>query len=127
MWHAIDDDLHHVQTYLATMAHRAGHAWARVHNRLWHLHTPPRNVLFTEFVTEHADGTFVWSLSSKPDLAAPPSCTVVRRRDATPTTLWTAHRAALPRKATVAVNSPEDLRASIERHHAAVRDFHRRS
>jgi Zn-dependent protease len=126
VWHAIDDDLHHVQTYLATMAHRAGHTWARVHNRLWHFHTPPRNVLFTELVTEHKDGTFVWSLSSKPDLAAPPSCTVVRRRDATPTTLWTAHRAALPRKATVPVGSPEDLRASIERHHAAVRDFHLR-
>jgi Zn-dependent protease len=126
VWHAIDDDLHHVQTHLATMAHRTGYAWARVHNRLWHLHTPPRNVSFVEFVTEHTDGTFVWSLSSKPDLAAPSTCTVVRRRDATPTTLWTMHRAALPRTATVPVGSLEDLRGSFERHHAAVRDFHLR-
>ncbi len=126
LWQAIDDDLHHVQTYLAAMPHRGGRAWARVHNRLWHLHTPPRNVLFVEFVSELADGRFVWSLSSKPDLAAPPSCTVVRRRDARPTALWSAHLAAVGRQPVVPAATLPELRAAIERHHAAVRDFHLR-
>lgn len=128
--HAIEDDLHHATTHLATFVHESGRAWARVHNRVWAIRTPPKDVLFTEYVTAFDDGTFLWSLSSKPDLAAPPECTVVRRKGASPTELWALHEARLQEEATcravVPVRTPVELRASVERHHDSVRNFHLR-
>jgi Zn-dependent protease len=130
MFHVIEDDLHHVQTYLATFVHSSGRVWARVHNRVWAVKTPPKDVLFVEFVTPFSDGRFLWSLSSKPDLAAPPSCSVVRQTGASATELLAAHDAQLHdegrRHSLVPVRSPAELRASIERHHGAVRNFHLR-
>jgi hypothetical protein len=76
--HAIEDDLHHVNIYLATLRHPSGEAVARVHNRVWKIRTPPKNVLYVEYLTEFSDKTYLWSLSSKADLAAPEGCTVLR-------------------------------------------------
>ena len=126
--HAIEDDFHHARTYLVTLSHGSGRAAARVHNRVWTAATPPRNIVFTEFLTEFEDGTYLWSLSSKPDMAAPPACTVVREQGASPTALWRLHRYALQRRpakpAVKPVTTADDVRALVERHHAAVRDFH---
>ncbi len=125
--HLIEDDLHHTDTCLVTLAHESGRAWARVHLRLWTFPAPHKQALFAECVTPFANGTFLWSLSSKPDLAAPRSCQVVRKTGASPSELWSLHQAALEkagRRPIAAVGTADLVRQSLERHHAAVRAFH---
>ncbi|HET9316161.1 MAG TPA: site-2 protease family protein [Vicinamibacteria bacterium] len=126
--HRIEDDLHSATTWLVTCTRPDGRAWARLHEREWRIKTPPKRNLFTEIVTPFTGGAFVWSLSSKPDLLAPPSCTLVRRVGAAPAELWRAHVEAVePRAATaVPVTTPDALRASVRQHHSAVRSFHLR-
>lgn len=127
LWHVVDDDVQQAKTYMATLVHPSGRAWARVHSRTWLVHTPPTTKTFFEFVSETAPGRFVWSLSAKADLAAPPSCTVVRKVNAAPAALWSAHQAALQKSkapALVPITDADALRASVERHHRAVREFH---
>ena len=127
--HRIEDDLHQVETNLVSLVHASGRAWARVHERRWKIHTPPKEVLFTEIVTPLAGGRFLWSLSSKADLAAPPSCIVVRRLGASPAELWRAHEEALRTHgggAAAPLSTADDLRAAVEAHHRAVRNFHLR-
>ena len=127
LWHVIDDDVQQAKTYLATLVHPSGRAWARVHSRTWLVHTPPTTRTFFEIVSEAAPGRFVWSLSAKADLAAPASCTIVRKVNAAPAALWHAHQAALQKakaKVLVPVTDADALRASVERHHQVVREFH---
>jgi Zn-dependent protease len=127
LWHVVGDDVQQARTYMATLVHPSGRAWARVHSRIWLVHTPPTTKTFLEIVSETAAGRFVWSLSAKADLAAPPSCTIVRKVNATPAALWAAHQAALQKSnatSLVPVTDADALRASIERHHEAVREFH---
>jgi hypothetical protein len=127
--HLIEDDLHQTDTWLVTLVHESGRAWARVHRRLWTFPAPPKEALFVEFVTPFANGSFLWSLSSKPDMIAPATCLVVRKPKARPAELWSGHQAALQRKplasrGVAAASTPDAVRASLERHHAAVRAFH---
>ncbi|HEX9187322.1 MAG TPA: site-2 protease family protein, partial [Vicinamibacteria bacterium] len=125
--HLIEDDLHHTDTWLVTFGHDSGLAWARIHWRRWTFPTPPKEALFTEIVTPYANGTFLWSLSSRPDLLAPASCRVSRQTGARPSELWSAHHAALrqaARRPIAAVGTTAAVRESLERHHAAVRAFH---
>jgi len=126
IWHVIEDDVQQTKTYLATLLHSSGRAWARVHGRTWSVRTPAVTRTFHEIVSETAPGRFLWSLSTKADLAAPDVCTIVRKVNAKPAALWTAHQAALQkaRSQPAAVTPGKALRVSIERHHAAVRDFH---
>ena len=127
VWHAIEDDLHRTTTYLATMTHESGRMWARVHNRIWHIRTPATSVLFCEMVSELAGDRFVWSLTTKPDLAAPPQCAVVRVPGATPNQLLAAHQSALADSGAgkpLPIHSTADVRESAERLQAAVCDFH---
>jgi Zn-dependent protease len=128
--HVIEDDLHHFETCLVTFAHDSGQAWARLHRRRWTLQTPPKEVLFTEFVTPFRDGSFVWSLSSRPDMLSPKSCRIVRKTGASPAELWAAHEAAVEKEAAkrevVPLGTSDAVRASIERHHGVVRNFHLR-
>ena len=126
IWHVIEDDVQQVTTYMATLIHASGHAWARVHSRTWTARTPAVTKTFHEIVSETSPGRFLWSLSAKADLAAPKCCTVLRKVNATPGALWSAHQGALHKaKAQPAAVAPgKALRVSLERHHAAVRDFH---
>ena len=127
IWHVIEDDVHHVTTYLATLRDDTGRVWARVHHRVWSASTPPKTKLYCELVSEIAGGSYLWSLSSKADLAAPPSCTILRDVDATPHRLLARHRSELRLigvDKAVPADSPDALRAAVERHHAVVRDFH---
>jgi Zn-dependent protease len=127
LWHVVDDDVQQAKTYMATLLHPTGRAWARVHSRTWLVHTPPTTKTFFEIVSETAPGRFVWSLSAKADLAAPASCTIVRKVNAAPAALWNAHQAALQKaKATslLPITDADALRASAERLHQAVREFH---
>ena len=127
LWHVIDDDVQQAKTFMATFVHASGRAWARVHSRIWLVHTPPTTKTFIEIVSETAPGRFLWSLSSKADLAAPSSCTIVRKVNAAPAALWSAHQAALQKskaQALVPITDAGALRASVERHHETVREFH---
>jgi Zn-dependent protease len=127
IWHVIEDDLYTVRTYLATLQGDTGRVWARVHHRVWSGVTPPRTKLYCELVSEVAGGTFLWSLSSKADLAAPPACTVLRDVRATPSRLLAKHLSELRLLGidrVASADSTDALRASVERHHAMVRDFH---
>lgn len=51
----------------------------------------PKTTTFIELITEFDDGTFLVSLSSKPELGASPSCFVIRRIGATPAELFQSH------------------------------------
>ena len=127
IWHAIEDDVQRTTTYLATMPHDSGRMWARVHNRIWHIRTPATSTVFCEIVTELAGEQFIWSLNIRPDLAAPSACTVVRLVGATPNQLLAAHQSAVAESGAgkpLPIHSSDDLRQSVDRLHAAVRDFH---
>jgi Zn-dependent protease len=128
--HSISDDLHKVETRMVSLAHSSGRSWARIHQRVWSVQSPPREVTFTEVVSEFVDRTFLWSTSAKPDLAAPPTCRVVRRTGAEASEVVTVHAAELAgeeaRRAVASVSTTDELRASTERHHAQVRNFHLR-
>jgi Zn-dependent protease len=127
IWHLIEDGSQHVTTHLATMVHGSGRAWARVHNRIWSVKSPATSKLYVEIVSETSPGRYLWSLSSRPDLAAPPSCTVVREHGATAAKLWSLHQKALASASTrelVHVNTVEELRIAVDRLHERVIDFH---
>ena len=67
IFHALRDPYHSTQIYLASVSHPSGRAVARVHHRIWHVRHPPREQLYCEFLTGFGDGTYLWSLGSKPD------------------------------------------------------------
>jgi Zn-dependent protease len=129
IFHAIDDALHNCRQYLASITHESGRAIARVHNRIWAVRYPPKDAFFFEFLSELPDGKFLWSLSSKPDLLAPPNWPITRSRNATPEALWAMHQQhmgtlAADRISIVPVRNEQELQDALERHHAQVRDFH---
>lgn len=128
VFHAIDDPLHNSRIFLATFRHESGRAIARIHQRVWSVRQPPKDKLYTEFLSEFDDHTWLWSLSSTPDMPAPANCRVVRKIAAPPRDLWDLHSrhltAAAPRPAVVPVRDRDELVRAIERHHATVRDFH---
>jgi Zn-dependent protease len=127
IWHRIEDDVQRTTHNLVTMTHESGRMWARVHNRIWHVRTPAKSTIFCEIVSELAGGRFIWSVSAKPELDAPPACTLVRLVGATPNQLLAAHQNALADSGAgkpLPVHSTADLRESLERLHAAVRGFH---
>jgi hypothetical protein len=94
--------------------------------RRWSHTHPPKERRFTTFLTELEDGGFLLSTSGRPDMAAPDSCIVNRQIDAAPDALWRSHRDALLRLGREAkiVEDDTQARAALERHHAALRDFH---
>lgn len=129
VFHRVDDPFHSSRTCLATFRHESGRALGRVHYRVWGHST--KVYFFPEFVTEFADGTYLWSTAAKPDMAAPPSCRVNRQVGATASALWASHQTALQAqvvggKSVVAATTDGELRDASERHHAALRDFHLR-
>lgn len=128
--YAIDDYFHSTGTVLMCFAHRHLPIMARLHLRVWAFKNPPAAALFTEFVTAYTDGSYVWSMSSRPDLATPPNCRVVRRTGAAPLELLKAHQAELAQRgvgmggATVRVVEAEEAVVLNERFHECVKDFH---
>lgn len=127
IWHVIQDDVNQVTTYLASLCHDSGKTWARIHHRVWHVHTPARAKLFSEFVSEFTDGRYVWSRSCKRDLSAPANWTTLWDVGAQSSPLLAAHQAALRETGATGarlVSAPDELRAAVDRHHAAIRDHH---
>ena len=120
----IDDVLHRTETVMVTCAH--AQAIGRVHLRRWRFIQPPKLTLFTEYISELSDGTFLWTLSSTPDTLAPRSCASEHHVGAAPSRLWKIHCARLAQARKRATPVPvSDAAALAERHHVAVRDFHR--
>ena len=126
--HAIDCALQSTQTYLVSLPHPKLPVVARLHDRIWTMRTPPKETLFTEFITAFPNGEHLWSLSSKPDMLAPPSCRIVRREGASPLELWKAHEEELAkhelRHRALPASNAEQVRAICDRLHADVKDFH---
>lgn len=130
-YHDIDDGLHLTRTFLVTLINPASpHIVARVHLRIWLVREPARIALFSEFITRFGDGTFLWTVSSKPDWLSPPTIQVIRRPDLAPSVLLKIHEDALGNKSrdgSYLSSSATDLvtaREVTESHHAALRDFH---
>jgi hypothetical protein len=126
VYHSIDDVLHNTRTNLVTLRHSTGQALARIHNRIWSIRTPPKDIVFIEFITPLIGGNFVWSLSSKADFAAPKSCRIVRKTRATAAELWALHTAAVRQEAKpiIPIADPNGIRRVSEQLHDQVRDFH---
>lgn len=126
--HDIDDHLQLSGTVLVTFLHPSRPIVARIHCRVWTLHTPPKIRLFVECITARADGSFVWSLSSRFDLKSPPNCRVIRRLNARAAVLLDLHEQALaqfgPHSRTLPAANAVQVGAIIDSLHASVRDFH---
>jgi Zn-dependent protease len=127
-YHDIDDFLHSTGTALASYAHPTLPVVARIHIRVWTVSTPAKVRLFLEFITAFEDGGYLWTLSSKADLAAPPSCRIAQRNGAGTQALFELHqqeRANEPpfRKAFPAQTS-DQVAAICHKLHDEVRAFH---
>lgn len=87
----VDDSTHRARHWMVVLAHRSRPVAARVHRHLWSMPRIPKCTTFVEFLTALDDGTFVRSLSSRPDLLSPPECKLVRLVGASPESLLKAH------------------------------------
>lgn len=124
VYHYIDDGAHSTQTSLISLRHASLPVIARVHFRNWSAKKPSANKPFVEYITPLADGTFLWSLSARPDLDAPPSMRIIRRPGMALSRLWEFHQQALACAQPQSIPDDDQMRQVLERHHAQVRDFH---
>ncbi len=124
-YHDIDDGLHLTRTFLVTLINPASpHIVARVHLRIWLIREPARIALFSEFITRFGDGTFLWTVASKPDWLSPPTIQVIRRTDLAPSILLKIHEDALATRPSNVATDEGGAREVTEAHHATLRDFH---
>lgn len=125
--HVMEDALNAVRTRMLTLTH-PGHACiARVHEREWFVHQPPKVSVFVEFISRGTMDRCLWTTSAKPDMPAPESCTVVRDVKADAVALLHRHMAELPRvlpNGGHPVRDADDARRLANAHHAQIRDFH---
>jgi Zn-dependent protease len=128
VYHAVIDTENASKNYFCTTLHPSGQALARLHYRVWTFTKTPREFLFPTFITSYQDGTFLVSSAGKPDMLAPPSCRIHRHVGAEVGDLWRGHQQQMQQdlltKAVIPIRDQEELRSALERHHAAVRDFH---
>lgn len=129
----VSDSLQASSTVLWTMrSTRQPDVVARIHLRAM-LYTHPASAkLFFEFITEQSAGEYVWTLSGKPDMLAPPTCRVTHRVGASAADLLAAHDKARSESASAAKSAvrptvARDIDGALqitERLHVLVRDFH---
>ena len=126
IYHRILDPLNATRIETVSFRHPSGVAVARLFCRLWSHTHPPKERRYTTFLSALDDGSFLCSTAGRPDLAAPANCVVNRQVDAAPEALWRSHRDALLKSGREAelVPDADSTRALLERHHAALRDFH---
>lgn len=122
---AIADPLHLSRLDRATLVRADGNAIARVNMRV-EGRVKPKTHLFVDFLTEFADGSFVWSTSARAYLNAPATMKLNPQPNAKAGDLWASHQALVKqqRPAIVRVMTADASVAMEERHHAEVRDFH---
>jgi Zn-dependent protease len=127
IFHQIYCPLQHTYIYWATFAHATGRAAARIHHRIWSRPNLHKSYLFPVFISEMSDGSFLVSTSGKPDFIAPKSVDIHYDTGASAAELWREHERRLDDRLpgrSVDVRSPDRVRQMVERHHAALRDFH---
>lgn len=129
LYHHLIDPVQSTTTHLISYLHKSGKVAARSHLRLWSATTPPREYLTTEYFTQFNDGSFLWSINNKPDLASPPESYINRVRKATPEKLLESHQQALQQliaqgKIIRPIRTPDDLRSMLERQQARLCEFH---
>jgi Zn-dependent protease len=125
--HVIQDPGTSTTIHWATFRHSSGQHFARIHKRIWHQAQKSDRGTFVQFFTSYADGTFLCSSSGKPDLDAPPTVTMLRRRGMDPSRLWDEHlkvSGAQVGKEIISSSNTQDTLYAIERLHALLRDFH---
>lgn len=128
VYHWISDPFSATRICQATFRHESGTTFAKIHYRLWSQPKPAREYLFPFFVTSHRDGTFFISTAGRADMLSPPSCKVQRGVGASVRELWGRHSGQLSQesfgKTILCIYSQDEMLDRVERHHAAVRDFH---
>jgi Zn-dependent protease len=128
VFHVIYDAGSSTTLYWATFRQTSGHHVARIHHRAWGRVVRPKPVLFPMFITGFTDGTFLVTSSGKPDMAAPATIEMIRKRGAKVQRLWSAHEQKLQQlsaqKMIRPVTSRDDLIAICEDLHILQRDFH---
>ena len=128
IYYAIDDNFHQTKIYRAVFYEKSGRAFACIHYRIWSRPHPPKHTVFSLFVSEFTDGTFLTSTGTWADFEAPASCRINRILNAKPVPLWTSHQQELAkeamRKTIVPIRIADDVRGAIERYHVVLRDFH---
>jgi Zn-dependent protease len=125
VYHYVRDPINRSTTALVTFLHPSG-SIARVHLRLRNQFEPPKPKLFAEFLTPLSDGTFIWTLSGKPDMLPPTGCDVKRLENADIPTLWSTHqqRIATAGRTITPIKTESALLAALEQHQKLVWDFH---
>lgn len=125
-WYSIVDLFHASRLHFALLSHTSGSGLARVAFRTEGTSVPPKSHFHVEFITELADGRFLWSTSAKAYLDAPRECVLNAQPKMEPALLWTTHQQRLDTlrvdQRVAAVRNPADPRELLERHHAVVRD-----
>lgn len=127
VFHFIDDALHATRIYTATLVDPSGRGVAKVQNRIWSVRKPPKDVTFPLFLSATHDGRFVMTSGAEADLNAPPSVDARHLPGAALAVVRAEHERRLTepsRAAAVPVATADDVRALLDRHHAAIRDFH---
>lgn len=128
VYYAIEDSFHSTKIYQAAFLHESGQTFARVHYRHWSMPMPPKEYLFTLFISAFTDDTMLVSTSGHADMLAPPQCRVNRKEKSSVTDLWNSHLSELHKesKSSHFDQGPEGLPHAIERHHVLHRDFHQK-
>jgi Zn-dependent protease len=127
VYHDIDDAFNATRTYLASYSHPTVPVVARLHMRVWSATAPAKVRFWCEYITAFKDGGYLWTMSSKADLMAPPSCRVVRGTGLQPQPLWMKHepelKAEWPRRTAIPCTTPEETLAICTRMHEEVLAF----
>jgi len=127
-YYIVNDSTHRARHWLVTFAHRAKPVAARIHRHLWTLPKQPKSTTFTEFVTAFEGGTFLLSISSKPDIASAPECRLNRRIGEKPSELLKSHLEILAReisaKRALGAFDATQARRTFDEFHASTTRFH---
>ncbi len=124
IFHQIYCPLQSTYIYWATLLHATGEAVARIHHRIWSQKNIHKSYLFVVFTSETTDGSFLVTSAGKPDLLSPQAVELRFRTGAATSQLWQLHQMRLHEHRLVHLESQEQMRQMIERHQAALRDYH---
>lgn len=126
--YVIEDPIHKTTSAWMTFKHPDGNSFARLQCRQWRGTAQQDRGTFSVFVTEFRDGTYLMSSAGKPDLLAPPACTINRQQKKKADKLWESHQKYLREKCgdrLVRTNrTSEEVRSASERLHRLHTDFH---
>lgn len=130
IFHLINDDLHNTRYHFLSLADRSGKTVAHVMRRFWTGVQPPRKRLFTSFITEFSDATFLVTTNAAADMLWPDSIDLQRDVKASPSVLWQKHQERLVMapgaSQPMVMKNPDDVASRLERYHKSLVEFHLR-